>query len=124
MNIYVGNLPYSTQESDLRALFEKYGKVESASIIIDRRSSRSRGYGFVEMADETEGRAALESLNGYELDGRALRVDEARRGGERRSRAGAPRRSGRGQQRRPTAAAREEEPREGGFLGFLKRLFG
>lgn len=124
MNIYVGNLPYSTQESDLRALFEKYGKVESASIIVDRRSNRSRGYGFVEMASDAEGRAALEALNGYELDGRALRVDEARRGGERRARGGGARRTGRGPQRRPTAAVRDEEAREGGFLGFLKRLFG
>lgn len=123
MNIYVGNLPYSTQESELRALFEKYGKVESVSIIVDRRSNRSRGYGFVEMATEAEGRAALAGLSGYELEGRALRVDEARRGGGRRPRGGAVRNDARGQRRRPTAGAADDGVREGGLLGFLKRLF-
>ena len=77
MNIYVGNLSWSTNDSDLRREFEEFGNVESARVITDRDTGRSRGFGFVEMANDSEGRAAIEALNGTEIGGRALRVNEA-----------------------------------------------
>jgi RNA recognition motif-containing protein len=97
MNIYVGNLPWSTSEDELRELFEEYGEVSSVNIIKDRDSGRSRGFGFVEMEEEGA-RAAIEALDGEELDGRALKVNQARpreERGDRRGRGGRnrPRRS-------------------------------
>ncbi len=77
-NIYVGNLPYSTTETELRAMFEPHGQVQRASVVIDRETGRSRGFGFVEMANEAEGKAAIEAMNGQQLGGRALIVNEAR----------------------------------------------
>ncbi len=78
MNIYVGNLSWGTTESDLRAIFEDFGQVDSVSIIKDRDSGRSRGFGFVEMSNESEAQMAIESLNGADLDGRSLKVNAAR----------------------------------------------
>ncbi len=78
MNIYVGNLSWNTQEAELRDLFEQHGQVESARVLKDRETGRSRGFGFVEMSNDDEARAAIEALNGFELDGRQLRVNEAR----------------------------------------------
>lgn len=78
MNIYVTNLTYTTTEEELSQLFEPYGIVESARIITERDTGRSRGFGFVEMPDATEARAAIAGLNGTALGGRALTVDEAR----------------------------------------------
>lgn len=78
MNIYVGNLPFSTAGSDLEELFGEYGQVDSASVISDRETGRSRGFGFVEMADDNEARKAIEELDGADFDGRNLRVNEAR----------------------------------------------
>lgn len=78
MNIYVGNLAYSTTEEDLRAAFEEYGKVDTASVISDHYSGRSKGFGFVEMPDKGEAEAAIEAMNGAMLGGRDLRVNEAR----------------------------------------------
>ncbi|NNL99817.1 MAG: RNA-binding protein, partial [Gammaproteobacteria bacterium] len=75
MNLYVGNLPYTVVDEDLQELFAPFGSVASAEVIIDRRSHRSRGYGFVEMENEAEGRKAIESLNDSEFQGRQLRVD-------------------------------------------------
>lgn len=75
--IYVGNLSYDSTEEGLRGLFEKYGPVHSAKIITDRFTGKSRGFGFVEMDPDT-GDQAISGLNGAELDGRALRVNEAR----------------------------------------------
>ena len=75
--IYVGNLNYDTQESDLRALFAAHGQVQSVSIITDRDTGRSKGFGFVEMADGAATQAAITALNGKELDGRTLRVNMA-----------------------------------------------
>jgi RNA recognition motif-containing protein len=75
--IYVGNLNYDTQESDLRALFSAHGTVQSVSIITDRDTGRSKGFGFVEMADTAATQAAITALNGKELDGRTLRVNMA-----------------------------------------------
>lgn len=74
--IYVGNLPFSADESAVRALFEQHGAVESVSLINDRETGRPRGFGFVEMARADAARA-IQSLNGYDMDGRPLKVNEA-----------------------------------------------
>jgi RNA recognition motif-containing protein len=76
--IYVGNLSYSTTESALSELFGGFGEVVSADIITDRMSGRSKGFAFVEMEDEAAAMQAIEQLNGREVDGRALKVAEAR----------------------------------------------
>ncbi len=78
MNIYVGNLSYSIKEDGLREIFEEYGEVSSAKIITDRETGRSKGFGFVEMANEEEGNAAIENLNGKDVDGRNINVSKAR----------------------------------------------
>ncbi|MEJ2704203.1 MAG: RNA-binding protein [Sedimentisphaerales bacterium] len=78
MNIYVGNLSHETTEDDLRQAFEAFGQVESATVIKDRFSGESRGFGFVEMPSKTEAQAAIEEMNGKDLQGRALNVNEAR----------------------------------------------
>ncbi len=78
MNIFVGNLSYSVSEDDLRQAFTEFGAVERATIIKDRETGQPRGFGFVEMATQEEGEAAIEGLNGRELDGRALTVNAAR----------------------------------------------
>lgn len=85
MNIYVGNLPYNYTSSDLEQLFSPYGTVGSAQVISDRDSGRSRGFGFVEMDNDDEARKAIEELDGKDVDGRGLTVNEARPRGERRS---------------------------------------
>ncbi|MDX9752120.1 MAG: RNA-binding protein [Flavobacteriales bacterium] len=78
MNIYVANVPYSVRDQDLRDLFEPFGEVTSAKIIMDKVTNRSRGFGFVEMSDDTAGRAAIEANNGKNFQGRDLVVNEAR----------------------------------------------
>ncbi len=78
MNIYVGNLSYEVTEEDLRLAFEPFGQVESAKIIKDKHSGQSKGFGFVEMASKAEGQSAIDGLNGKELKGKALNVNEAR----------------------------------------------
>ena len=78
MNIYVGNLSFDATEEDVREVFEAFGKVESAKIVQDKYSGRSRGFGFVEMPSEDEAKAAISGLNGKEVKGRALSVNEAR----------------------------------------------
>ena len=81
MDIYVGNLPFSATEDEVRELFGAHGSVESVALITDRETGRSRGFGFVEMDDDAA-RAAIEALNGADFGGRALTVNEARpRGG-------------------------------------------
>ena len=82
MNLYVGGLSFDTSDDGLKTFFEQAGTVESARIITDRDSGRSRGFGFVEMATEDEGRKAIEELNGKTLDGRTLTVNEARPRGQ------------------------------------------
>ena len=77
-NIFVGNLNYNASEEAVRALFEQYGTVNSARIMTDRETGRSRGFAFVEMANEAEADQAIAALNGYKLDDRALNVNEAR----------------------------------------------
>lgn len=78
MNIYVGNLSFDVDEQELRNAFEGFGKVESANVIKDKYSGQSRGFGFVEMSDKAEAQSAVKGLNGKELKGRALSVNEAR----------------------------------------------
>ena len=76
--LYVGNLSFNTSNEDLQELFGQAGTVESVNIVEDRDTGRSRGFGFVEMSSKEEGTAAIEQLNGKEIDGRALTVNEAR----------------------------------------------
>ncbi len=78
MNIYVGKLSYEVTEEDLRLAFEPFGQVESATIIKDKHSGQSKGFGFVEMASKAEGQSAIYGLNGNELKGKAIKVNEAR----------------------------------------------
>jgi RNA recognition motif-containing protein len=78
LNIYVGNLSFKATEADLEDLFAAHGKVSKAHVVTDRETGRSRGFGFVEMEDDAEGRAAIEALNGKEIEGRPLTVNEAR----------------------------------------------
>lgn len=78
MNIYAGNLPWGLTEEELRKIFADFGEVESVKIITDKFSGRSRGFGFVEMPNQKEAEAAISGLNGKELKGRAIKVNEAR----------------------------------------------
>ena len=84
MNVYVGNLPWSISEDELRKMFEEFGQVTSAAIVMDRVTNKSRGFGFVEMADDKEAQAAINGLNGKSIDERTLTVNEARPRTERR----------------------------------------
>ncbi len=78
MNIYVGNLPYRMSDDELRQTFEAFGAVDSAKIIMDKFTERSKGFGFVEMPNDDEANAAIKSLNGSDSGGRPLKVNEAR----------------------------------------------
>ncbi|HOD52068.1 MAG TPA: RNA-binding protein [Candidatus Hydrogenedentes bacterium] len=86
MNIYVGNLSYTTTDDQLRQAFEPYGTVSAARVVFDRVENRSRGFGFVEMPNGSEAKAAIEAMNGADMQGRALKVNEARPKEDRRSR--------------------------------------
>ena len=92
MKLYVGNLAFQTSSNELQELFAQAGTVESANVVEDRDTGRSRGFGFVEMSSKEEGQAAIQQLNGKEVGGRALTVNEAKpredRGGSDGSRAG------------------------------------
>ena len=77
-NIFVGNLSFGTTEDSIRSLFESYGTVDRVNIVTDRDTGRARGFAFVEMSSETEGNAAINGLNGRDLDGRTLNINEAR----------------------------------------------
>lgn len=91
MKIYVGNLSYDTHDQDLQELFAKFGPVESCTILTDRETGRSRGFGFVEMSDATAAGNAIQDLDGTELHGRNLKINEARprnEGGDRGGRGG------------------------------------
>jgi RNA recognition motif-containing protein len=91
MNIFVGSLPFTLGEADLKQLFEAYGEVNSVKIIIDRESGRSKGFGFIEMADDEAAQQAISNLNGSEVKGRSIAVSQAEEkkpGGDRRSSGG------------------------------------
>lgn len=96
MNIYVGNLSYDTNDASLRAAFEAHGEVSAAQVVMDRDTGRSRGFGFVEMPSDEEARAAMEALDGSDLDGRNLKVNQARPRGDRSGGGGGGGRGGRG----------------------------
>ncbi|MDZ7805713.1 MAG: RNA-binding protein [Gracilimonas sp.] len=78
MNIYIGNLSYDVSSEQLKEVFEAYGDVSSAKVITDRNSGRSKGFGFVEMDNKAEAEAAIEQLDGAEIDGRPVKVNEAK----------------------------------------------
>jgi cold-inducible RNA-binding protein len=101
-NIFVGNLSFGSTEQDIRALFETYGTVDRVSIVTDRESGQPRGFGFVEMSNDSEGDKAIAGVNGHEVGGRALNVNEARpkgSGGGGGGRDGGGNRGGRGNNR-------------------------
>lgn len=131
MNIYVGNLPYSVQDEELREAFEAYGEVLSAEVIFDRRTQRSRGYGFVEMDNDDEAREAIAALNGSDFQGRELRVDESKPKEEKsaaRTRDDNNRQSRRDTENtrgdnRPANAPAASNDAGGGLVGFIKRIF-
>src|SRR5277367_3565118 len=77
-NIFVGNLSFNSSEQDIRSLFEAYGSVDRVNIVTDRETGQPRGFGFVEMANDAEGDRAIAAINGHEIGGRALNVNEAR----------------------------------------------
>ena len=78
MNIFVGNLPFTASESDLRGIFAEYGEIESVAIITDRDTGRSRGFGFVELSADARSQHAIRDLDGMDLDGRNIKVNEAK----------------------------------------------
>ncbi|WP_319502878.1 RNA-binding protein [uncultured Draconibacterium sp.] len=78
MNIYIGNLPFNMGEEDLREIFEEYGEVASAKIIMDKFTGRSKGFGFIEMEDDSEANKAIEELNNAEVAGRNIKVNESK----------------------------------------------
>jgi len=96
VQIFVGNLAFTVTEQDVRELFAPYGVVDRINLITDRETGRPRGFGFVEMADDKAAQAAITALNGQELAGRALNVNEARQREERRPSGGGPRGGGGG----------------------------
>jgi len=102
MNIYVGNLSHDASPEDLRQAFEAYGEVSSVNIIKDKYSGQSRGFGFVEMPDKAQAQTAIENLNGKDLRGREMNVNEARPRTDR----GGPRRQGGGRGRSGFGAGR------------------
>ena len=90
MNIYVSNLSFAVQDEDLRGYFAEYGEVTSAKVIMDKYTNRSKGFGFVEMANDENGQAAIAALNGTDVDGRSIKVNVARPKEDRPERTGKP----------------------------------
>jgi RNA recognition motif-containing protein len=78
MNIYVGNLPYGVSDADLQKMFSEFGSVSESKIVTDRDTGRSKGFGFVEMPNQTEGEEAIKQLNGREMEGRNIKVNVAK----------------------------------------------
>lgn len=118
MRIYVGNLSYEATDVDLRTTFEDFGEVESATIIKDKFSGKSKGFGFVEMPSNEEAQSAIEGLNGHELKGRKLNVNEARpmKSNNRGDKGG--RRGGRGNSRGSRRNGERGEHRSSGGLRY------
>ena len=111
-NLYVGNLPHSTTEAELRNLFEAHGSVEKITLITDRDTGRSRGFGFVEMANASEADKAIAALNGTDLGGRTLTINEAKPKAERSSGGGGRRFGGGGGRGRDDYRGHPRQPRE------------
>jgi|SRR5437868_4633977 RNA recognition motif-containing protein len=110
-NLYVGNLPHSTTESELRTAFEAHGAVEKVSLVTDRETGRARGFAFVEMTDASEAEKAIAALNGSELGGRKLTINEAKPRAE-RPRSGGQRFGGGGGGRGDDYRGHARQPRE------------
>ena len=123
MNIYVGNLPYSVRNDELREAFEEFGTVDSAEVIFDRRTKRSRGYGFVEMGNDDEAHDAIQALNGADFQGRELRVDESKPKGE-KQKSNKPRNNQRSNNGERRNAAPDNNEQSSGIMGFVKKIFG
>lgn len=127
-NIYVGNLPYSVKSRELREAFEAYGAVNSAEVIFDRRTKRSRGYGFVEMENDSEAIKAIETLNGSDFNGRELRVDESLPRDQKPTRSNTERNHNRASNSNvatgQAAVVAAGGGDGGGLFGFVKKLFG
>jgi len=114
MNIYVGNLPFSATEDEIRALFADYGQVTSAAVIKDKFTGQSRGFAFVEMTSDTEAQKAIAELNGKDFKGRALVINPARPREERSDRGPRPGGFGGGGDRRGGGPGRSGGDRRGG----------
>jgi cold-inducible RNA-binding protein len=110
-NLYVGNLPHSTTEGELRNLFEEHGAVEKITLVTDRDTGRSRGFGFVEMINASDADKAIAALNGTDLGGRTLTISEAKPKAE-RPRGGGQRSGGRGGRGRDDYRGHPRQPRE------------
>ena len=120
INIYVGNLPYSVNSDELKEAFESFGSVASAEVIFDRRTKRSRGYDFVEMTEEADGRRAISELNGTDFKGRELRVDESQPREQKSERS-----NGSGSARSAAPAEDHSSGKNtGGVFGLVKKIFG
>lgn len=111
-NLFVGNMSFQTTESELRSLFEPFGEITRIQVMTDRDTGRARGFGFVEMANEEEAAAAITALNGKEVDGRALNVNEARPKPERSGSRGGGGGGGRGRYSRDDYRGSARQPRE------------
>jgi RNA recognition motif-containing protein len=111
-NLYVGNLPHSSTEDELRTLFQPYGDIERVSLVTDRDTGRSRGFAFVEMANAEEAEKAIAALNGSELGGRTLTINEAKPKTERPRGGGGGRRFGGGGGKRDDYRGQARGPRE------------
>ena len=111
-NLYVGNLPHSTTETELRALFQPHGGVEKITLVTDRDTGRSRGFAFVEMADAAEAEKAITALNGSELGGRPLTINEAKPKTQRPPTGGGRRFGGGGGRGRDDYRGQARQPRE------------
>jgi RNA recognition motif-containing protein len=111
-NLYVGNLPHSTTEAELRDIFEPHGAVEKVTLVIDRDTGRSRGFGFVEMTNASEADKAILSLNGTDLGGRTLTINEAKPKSERPKGRGGHRFGGGGGRGRDDYRGHPRQPRE------------
>jgi RNA recognition motif-containing protein len=110
-NLYVGNLPHATTEAELRNVFEVYGAVEKITLVTDRDTGRSRGFGFVEMTNPSEADKAIAALNGTDLGGRTLTINEAKPKSDRPRGGGGGRFGGGGQGRRDDRRGHPREPR-------------
>ncbi len=111
-NLYVGNLPHSTTEAELRNLFETHGAIEKITLVTDRDTGRSRGFGFVEMANASEADKAIAALNGTDLGGRTLTINEAKPKAERPRGGGGHRFGGGGGRGRDDYRGHPRQPRE------------
>jgi len=111
-NLYVGNLPHATTEAELRNVFEAHGAVEKVTLVTDRDTGRSRGFGFVEMTNPTEADKAIAALNGTDLGGRTLSINEARPKADRPRAGGGHRFGGGGGRGRDDYRGHPRQPRE------------